>query len=50
MRRIRATRDAAGSATLIEGGVGTAFGCTLQGEVKPAEVLRLMAALLDAGG
>ena len=49
MRRIRASRDAAGSATLIEGGVGTAFGCTIQGEVKPAEVLRLMQALLDAG-
>ncbi len=47
--RIRAARDAAGSKTLIEGGVGTAFGCTLQGEVKPAEVLRLMQALLDAG-
>jgi hydroxymethylglutaryl-CoA lyase len=47
--RIRAARDAAGSRTLIEGGVGTAFGCTLQGEVKPAEVLRLMQALLDAG-
>lgn len=49
MRRIRAARDAAGSRTLIEGGVGTAFGCTLQGEVRPAEVLRLMQALLDAG-
>jgi hydroxymethylglutaryl-CoA lyase len=47
--RIRATRDAAGSKTLIEGGVGTAFGCTLQGEVKRSEVLRLMQALLDAG-
>jgi len=47
--RMRAARDAAGSRTLIEGGVGTAFGCTLQGEVKPAEVLRLMQALLDAG-
>jgi hydroxymethylglutaryl-CoA lyase len=47
--RIRAMRDAAGSKTLIEGGVGTAFGCTLQGEVKAAEVLRLMQALLDAG-
>ncbi len=47
--RIRAARDAAGSKTLIEGGVGTAFGCTLQGEVDPAEVLRLMQALLDAG-
>ena len=47
--RIRAARDAAGAKTLIEGGVGTAFGCTLQGEVKPVEVLRLMQALLDAG-
>jgi len=47
--RIRSARDAAGSATLIEGGVGTAFGCTLQGRVEPAEVLRLMQALLDAG-
>lgn len=49
MRRIRAARDAAGSQTLIEGGVGTAFGCTIQGEVKTSEVLRLMQALLDAG-
>ena len=47
--RIRAARDAAGSTTLIEGGVGTAFGCTLQGQVDQAEVLRLMQALLDAG-
>jgi hydroxymethylglutaryl-CoA lyase len=47
--RIRAARDAAGSKTIIEGGVGTAFGCTLQGEVEPAEVLRLMQSLLDAG-
>lgn len=49
LARIRAARDASGKKTLIEGGVGTAFGCTLQGEVKPAEVLRLMQALLDAG-
>ncbi len=47
--RIRAARDAAGSKTLIEGGVGTAWGCTLQVEVKESEVLRLMQALLDAG-
>ena len=47
--RIRATRDAAGSKTVIEGGIGTAFGCTLQGVVEPAEVLRCMQALLDAG-
>ena len=47
--RIRAARDAAGAATLIEGGVGTAFGCTLQGRVEKSEVLRLLQALLDAG-
>lgn len=47
--RIRAARDAAGSDTIIEGGIGTAFGCTLQGDVAPSEVLRLMQALLDAG-
>ncbi len=47
--RIRAARDASGRKTLIEGGVGTAFGCTLQGEVRTAEVLRLLQALLDAG-
>ncbi len=47
--RIRAARDASGKKTLIEGGVGTAFGCTIQGEVKESEVLRLMQALLDAG-
>ncbi|MBK7507502.1 MAG: hydroxymethylglutaryl-CoA lyase [Comamonadaceae bacterium] len=47
--RIRAARDAAGSRMILEGGVGTAFGCTLQGEVKESEVLRLMQALLDAG-
>ncbi len=49
MRRIRAARDSSGKKTLIEGGVGTAFGCTIQGEVKPSTVLRLMQALLDAG-
>ncbi|MEX3934329.1 hydroxymethylglutaryl-CoA lyase [Paraburkholderia phymatum] len=47
--RIRAARDAAGSKTLIEGGIGTAFGCTIQGRVDQDEVLRCMQALLDAG-
>ena len=47
--RIRAARDASGKKTLIEGGVGTAFGCTIQGDVPQSEVLRLMQALLDAG-
>ena len=49
LARIRAARDASGRRTLIEGGVGTAFGCTIQGEVAPGEVLRLLRALLDAG-
>jgi hydroxymethylglutaryl-CoA lyase len=47
--RIRAARDASGAKTLIEGGIGTAFGCTLQGRVAPDDVLRYMQALLDAG-
>jgi len=47
--RIRAARDAADAKTLIEGGVGTAFGCTLQGEVKTGDVLDCVAGLLDAG-
>ncbi len=47
--RIRAARDAAGAKTLIEGGVGTAFGCSIQGHVDEDEVLRLTQALLDAG-
>ncbi|MGK8198511.1 hydroxymethylglutaryl-CoA lyase [Burkholderia cepacia] len=47
--RMRAARDAAGSKTLIEGGIGTAFGCTIQGHVEQQDVLRYMQALLDAG-
>ncbi|MFM0520492.1 MULTISPECIES: hydroxymethylglutaryl-CoA lyase [Caballeronia] len=47
--RMRAARDASGSRTMIEGGIGTAFGCTIQGRVDPADVLRCMQALLDAG-
>lgn len=47
--RIRAARDAAGSKTRIEVGMSTAFGCTIQGHVDPAEVVRLVGAVLDAG-
>ncbi|BFG78341.1 hydroxymethylglutaryl-CoA lyase [Paraburkholderia terrae] len=47
--RMRAARDTAGSKTLIEGGIGTAFGCTIQGTVDQSDVLRCMQALLDAG-
>ena len=49
IERIRIARDAAGSRTLIEVGMSTAFGCTLQGRVEPAEVLRLIKAVLDTG-
>ncbi len=47
--RIRAVRDASASATRIEAGVGTAFGCPLQGAVPVPLVLDLLSALLDAG-
>jgi hydroxymethylglutaryl-CoA lyase len=47
--RVRVARDAAGSSTLIEVGLSTAFGCTLQGHVEPSEVLRLVKAVLDTG-
>jgi len=46
---IRAARDAAGSACRLEVGLSTAFGCTIQGRVDPAEVLRLVRALVDLG-
>ncbi len=47
--RIVAARDAAGSKTLVEGAVSTAFGCTIQGDVPRADVLRCLHGLLDAG-
>lgn len=47
--RIRAARDAAGSRCLLEVGLSTAFGCTIQGRVDESEVVRLAQAALDAG-
>lgn len=47
--RIRALRDAAGASCAIEVGISTAFGCTIQGDVPPADVVRLVQASLDAG-
>jgi len=47
--RIRDLRDAKASKCLIEVGISTAFGCTLQEKVEPAEVLRLLRAVLNAG-
>ena len=49
LRGIRAERDASGSRCRIEAGIGTAFGCALEGQVAPAKVLRLVQASLDAG-
>jgi hydroxymethylglutaryl-CoA lyase len=47
--RIRALRDASGSPCLLEVGMSTAFGCTIQGRVDEDEVARLLQAVLDAG-
>ncbi len=47
--RMRAERDASGARTQIEVGISTAFGCTIQGAVDPAEVVRLVQAVLDGG-
>ncbi len=47
--RIRDARDARGSSTLLEVGISTAFGCTIQGRVEVAEVVRLVKAVADIG-
>jgi hydroxymethylglutaryl-CoA lyase len=49
LRRIVDLRDAKGSRCLVEVGISTAFGCTIQGRVEPSEVLRLVRAAVDAG-
>ncbi len=49
VRRIVDLRDAKGADCRVEIGISTAFGCTLQGRVEPAEVLRLVRAVRDAG-
>ena len=49
LAKVRAARDAAGSACRIEVGLSSAFGCTMQGRVDQAEVLRLLQTVLDAG-
>lgn len=45
--RIRAARDAAGSRTIIEGGVGTAFGSTLQGSMVRGSAPYVMLMILS---
>lgn len=49
IQTIVAERDASGSATEVEVGLSTAFGCTLQGKVETGEVLRLVRAAINAG-
>jgi hydroxymethylglutaryl-CoA lyase len=49
VRSVVKLRDAMGSATRIEIGISTAFGCTIQGMVETAEVQRLVKAVIDAG-
>lgn len=49
VRAILALRDETAPAAKIEAGVSTAFGCTLQGEVPEDDVVRLAAALAEAG-
>jgi hydroxymethylglutaryl-CoA lyase len=47
--KMRAMRDASGSRTILGVGIATAFGCTIQGQVDPDEVVRLAQQVLDAG-
>jgi hydroxymethylglutaryl-CoA lyase len=47
--RMRDLRDARGSRCVVEVGLSTAFGCTIQGRVEPDEVLRLTERALAAG-
>lgn len=48
--RIARERDArSATRVLIEVGISTAFGCGIQGKVDHADVLRLIAPILDAG-
>jgi hydroxymethylglutaryl-CoA lyase len=47
--RIIAERKARGLATKVVGGIATTFGCTIQGHVPEAQVLRLVESLAAAG-
>jgi hydroxymethylglutaryl-CoA lyase len=49
VRAVLALRDAIAPRALVEAGISTAFGCTLQGEVDEDEVVRLALALAEAG-
>ena len=49
VRAITALRDALYPGVLVEVGISTAFGCTLQGAVQEGDVLRLAEACVAAG-
>jgi hydroxymethylglutaryl-CoA lyase len=49
VRRIVALRNERAPAVRIEAGLSTAFGCTLQGPVPADDVVRMAAALAEAG-
>jgi hydroxymethylglutaryl-CoA lyase len=49
VREIVALRDHKAPGILVEAGISTAFGCTLQGAVPEDEVVRLAAQVVEAG-
>lgn len=49
VRAIARLRSEAAPSVQVEAGLSTAFGCTLQGEVPEDDVVRLAAAVADAG-
>ena len=49
LEEIRRLRDSTAKTVRIEVGLATAFGCTIQGEVREDAVLRLAQACVDAG-
>ncbi|MCW5651385.1 MAG: hydroxymethylglutaryl-CoA lyase [Ramlibacter sp.] len=49
VRRIVALRDERAPGVIVEVGISTAFGCTLQGAVAPDDVARLAAQVVAAG-
>lgn len=49
VRRIACLRDDIAPHVLLEAGISTAFGCTLQGEVPENDVIRLAALCINAG-
>ena len=46
---IRRARDASGKPVRIDAGLATAFGCTIQGDVREDAVVRIAEACVDAG-